>query len=81
MNLCISLISQECSAAWLGRDSEECAWELDNLETGDRQRLADVITCFTDVRVVINAEQCLERIRAEEEAKDVVEDLPESTMA
>ena len=71
----LSLTSQECSGAWLGRDSEECAWELDNLETGDRQRLADVITCFTDVRVVINAEQCLERIRAEEEANDVVEDL------
>ena len=43
--------------------------------TGDRQRMEDVISCFTDVRVVINAEQCLERIRAEEEQTDVVQDL------
>ena len=41
---------------------------------GDRQRMEDVISCFTDVRVVINAEQCLERIRAEEQT-DVVQDL------
>ena len=43
--------------------------------TGDRQRMEDVISCFTDVRVVINAEQCLERIRAEEEETDVIQDL------
>lgn len=42
---------------------------------GDRQRMEDVISCFTDVRVVINAEQCLERIRAEEEQTGVVQDL------
>merc|ERR1719330_1332705 len=40
-----------------------------------RQRMEDVISCFTDVRVVINAEQCLERIRAEEEQTGVVQDL------
>merc|ERR1719330_953779 len=66
---------KECSGAWLRRDGEECAWELDNLVTGDRQRMEDVISCFTDVRVVINAEKCLERIRAEEEETDVVQDL------
>merc|ERR1711971_707704 len=54
---------------------KECAGELDNLVTGDRQRMEDVISCFTDVRVVINAEQCLERIRAEEQETDVVQDL------
>ena len=36
--------------------------------------MEDVISCFTDVRVVINAEQCLERIREEEEASDVLQD-------
>lgn len=66
---------KECSGGWLRRDSEECAWELDNLVIGDRQRMEDVISCFTDVRVVINAEQCLERIRAEEEQTGVVQDL------
>jgi len=66
---------KECSGVWLRRDSEECAWELDNLVTGDRQRMEDVISCFTDVRVVINAEQCLERIGAEGEEADVVQDL------
>ena len=43
--------------------------------TGDRQRMEDVISCFTDVRVVINAEQCLERSSAEEEQTDVLQDL------
>jgi len=62
---------KECAGVWLRRDSEECAWELDNLVTGDRQRMEDVISCFTDVRLVINAEQCLERIGAEEEETEL----------
>jgi len=65
-----------CTDTWLPRAQVECQEELDAMAPGDIESSEIVLACFTDVRFLIGAEECLEEQRVD----DVIETLTDGVL-